>query len=293
MGDLTAAAGSPYVVVMVRGTSKEPSGEGRYFDPHTGIGVLLDDMELPSLRIHECGATVLGKNWNYQGVRSPFWRAYFNPDAGASVRVAGKWLSLGPTRLMILPEDSLFDGKCRGDTRHFWIHFSLPIAGDPPLPWSSKLQPNEQSIWHSLYLMAEKGGSTHRLRHACAAALLQEFGKKEEGYPLARSEKLRRIHAWMESWIHTPPSLEQMAAHAGMSRRSFLRWFSAETGGTPVAYLRRIRIREACRLLRFGNGSIEEIAEVTGFVDRHHFTRAFTVETGMGPAAFRRANSGQ
>ena len=95
----------------------------------------------------------------------------------------------------------------------------------------------------------------------------------------------------MESWTDAPPSLEEMAAHAGMSRRSFLRWFASETGSTPVAYLRHSRIRDACRLLRFGTGSVEEIAEATGFANRHHFTRAFTAETGMGPAAFRRANS--
>ena len=113
----------------------------------------------------------------------------------------------------------------------------------------------------------------------------------EEGLAQARSEKLKRIHAWMESSHRTPPSLEAMATHAGMSRRSFLRWFSNETAETPVAYLRRLRIREACRLLRFGSQSVDEIAEATGFADRFHFTRAFTAVTGMGPAAFRRANS--
>lgn len=113
----------------------------------------------------------------------------------------------------------------------------------------------------------------------------------EEDHSQVPSEKLRRIHAWMEGWTRTPPSLEEMATHAGMSRRSFLRWFSNETGETPVAYLRRIRIREACRLLRFGSQSVDEIAEATGFADRYHFTRAFTAVSGMGPAAFRRVNS--
>lgn len=277
---------------MVRTKSKEPVSAGRYFDPHTGIGVLLDDMEVPSLRVHECGATVLDRHWSHQGVRSPFWRAYFNLDEGATVHVAGKWRPLGPSRVVILPEDTLFDCRCRGSVRHFWIHFSFPLAGAPPAAWSGKLQPPEATSWHSLYQLAEeKGASPHRLRHACAAALMQEFGKQEEALPPVPSEMLRRIHAWMEGWTRTPPSLEEMATHAGMSRRSFLRWFSKETGETPVAYLRRLRIREACRLLRFGSQSVDEIAEATGFADRFHFTRAFTAVTGMGPAAFRRVNS--
>jgi|GEM_PF-6487603 len=33
---------------------------------------------------------VVDKHWSHHGVRSPFWRAYYNPDKGAAVRVAGK-----------------------------------------------------------------------------------------------------------------------------------------------------------------------------------------------------------
>jgi AraC-like DNA-binding protein len=275
---------------MAHGTWKKTSTSSPYFDPHTGSGVLLDDEEVPSLRVHECGAKVIDRHWSHQGVRSPFWRAYFNPNEGAAVRVAGKWISLGPSRVVIIPEDTLFDCRCRGSVRHLWIHFSYPLAGDPPSAWTGKLQEPERDIWHSLYDLANRKSSPHRLRYACAAALMQEFGKKEEATPPVRSEQLRRIHAWMKNCMRMPPSLDEMAAHAGMSRRSFLRWFLAETGETPVAFQRRIRIREACRLLRFGNQSVDEIAEATGFADRHHFTRAFKAITGMGPAAFRRAS---
>ena len=150
---------------------------------------------------------------------------------------------------------------------------------------------HEWALWHTLYQLAEGKASSYRLRYACVAALMQELAKKEEGLRRARSEKLKRIHAWMESLSNNPPSLEEMAAHAAMSLCSFLRWFSAEIGETPVASLRRLRIREACRLLRFGKQSVDEIAEATGFANRHHFTRAFNAVSGMGPAAFRRASS--
>lgn len=275
---------------MVRGTLKEPSRGVGYFDPHTGSGVLLGDVGVHALRIHECGAMVVDKHWSHHGVRSPFWRAYHNPDKGAAVRVAGKWIPLGPSHVVIVPEDTLFDCKCQKSPRHFWVHFSYPLAGDPPPVWSGKLNASEQALWHSLYELTNKKTSTHRLRHACAGALMQEFGKMEASLPPVRSEKLRRIHAWMENGIRTPPSLDEMAAHVAMSRRSFLRWFLNETGETPVAYLRRLRIREACRLLRFGKQSVDEIAEATGFANRYHFTRAFNAVTGMGPAAFRRAS---
>ena len=275
---------------MPRRALKASGKDGPYFDPHTGSGVLLGGVEVPDIRIHECGAKVVDRHWIHHGVRSPFWRAYYNPDKGAAVCVAGKWIPLGPSHVVIVPEDTLFDCQGQEPTRHFWVHFSYPLAGDPPPVWSGKLNASEQALWHSLYELTNKNSHPHRLRHACAGALLQEFGKMEASLPLARSEKLRRIHSWMENGIRTPPSLDEMASHAAMSRRSFLRWFQSETGETPVAYLRRIRIREACRLLRFGNQSVDEIAEATGYANRYHFTRAFNAVTGMGPAAFRRAS---
>ncbi len=275
---------------MPRRALKASGKDGPYFDPHTGSGVLLGGVEVPAIRIHECGAKLVDRHWIHHGVRSPFWRAYYNPDKGAAVCVAGKWIPLGPSHVVIVPEDTLFDCKCEKSTRHFWVHFSYPLAGDPPPVWSGKLNASEQALWHSLYELTKKNSHPHRLRHACVGALLQEFGKMEASLPPARSEKLRRIHSWMENGIRTPPSLDEMASHAAMSRRSFLRWFQSETGETPVAYLRRIRIREACRLLRFGNQSVDEIAVATGYANRYHFTRAFNAVTGMGPAAFRRAS---
>jgi hypothetical protein len=64
--------------------------DGPYFDPHNGSGVLLGSVEVPALKIHECGAKVMDRHWIHHGVRSPFWRAYYNPDKGAAVRVAEK-----------------------------------------------------------------------------------------------------------------------------------------------------------------------------------------------------------
>ncbi len=270
---------------MARGARKK-SGK----DDRANENVLLDDGEPPALQVHECNTQVIDRHWNHQSVRKPFWTAYFNPDEGAAVRLAGKWISLGPSRVVIIPEDTLYDCRCRGAVRHLWMIFSYPLAGETPSAWMGKLQPFEQELWHSLYKLANNTSSPHRLRHTCLAALIQEFGKKSQSSLSTGSEQLRHFHTWMKTRMATPPSLDEMAAHAGMSRRSFLRWFLAETGETPVAFQRRIRIREACRLLRFGDQSVDEIAEATGFADRHHFTRAFKAITGMGPAAFRRAS---
>ena len=73
-----------------------------------------------------------------------------------------------------------------------------------------------------------------------------------------------------------------------MSVEAFIRWFKARTGRTPAAFVTERRVREACRRLAFGEESIEQVAEATGFANRHHFSRVFKQHAGCGPAEFRR-----
>ena len=79
-----------------------------------------------------------------------------------------------------------------------------------------------------------------------------------------------------------------LARKVGMSVNGFLLLFRKQTGMTPQDYSRQLRLNEACILLNYSNRSIEEIAQMTGFCDRYHFSRAFRQAIGNSPAKFRR-----
>ena len=234
----------------------------------------------------------MDESWNYRGVCSPFWRAYYNPDPGASVRSGGSYLPLRPDQVLVLPEEARYDCIPQAGVRHLWIHFSLEGGRTAYTggPWEIPLDRNAAHFWKKLYDVVERARDpgVRVLRHDCSAALIAALGHIEDEGGTDASPRLQQILSWFERSLRNPPSLDQMAARAHMGRRSFLRWFQRETGCTPVTFLTRRRIREACRLLRFGPDSIEQIAEATGFANRHHFTRAFSAQTGRGPSAFRK-----
>ncbi len=83
-------------------------------------------------------------------------------------------------------------------------------------------------------------------------------------------------------------SLDQLAARAGVSLRSFTRHFRNKTGTTLTQWLLNHRLAAAQRLLETGSCSIDHIAEMAGFGStvslRQHFTRAFSIS----PASYRR-----
>jgi transcriptional regulator GlxA family with amidase domain len=108
--------------------------------------------------------------------------------------------------------------------------------------------------------------------------------------PLAEPEAgaMREVLAWLGGNLAEPVTVEQMAARAIMSPRTFARRFVAETGTTPQRWLTGQRILLAQQLLEETDDTVDEIAARAGFGNaaalRHHF-RAWRSTT---PLAYRR-----
>jgi AraC family transcriptional regulator of adaptative response/methylated-DNA-[protein]-cysteine methyltransferase len=83
-----------------------------------------------------------------------------------------------------------------------------------------------------------------------------------------------------------PPSLEELAEHAGLSRFHLHRLFKAETGITPKSYLSAVRARRAERGLK-SSGSITEAYYDAGFGSSGRFYAQAKDRLGMTPSQFR------
>jgi transcriptional regulator GlxA family with amidase domain len=99
---------------------------------------------------------------------------------------------------------------------------------------------------------------------------------------------LEPVRAWALDHLAEPLDVPTLAAHAGVSLRTFARRFVAETGTTPLKWLHSQRVLEARRLLEHTDLPIEHVAAESGFGSapslREHFRRA----TKTTPTAYRR-----
>jgi transcriptional regulator GlxA family with amidase domain len=104
----------------------------------------------------------------------------------------------------------------------------------------------------------------------------------------ADDDPIGRVLGWMLEHLEDQTSVDELAARAHMSPRTFARRFRAVTGTTPHQWLLSQRILFAQRMLETGDDPIERIASRAGFGSaanlRHHFAR----EVSASPLAYRR-----
>jgi AraC family transcriptional regulator len=79
-----------------------------------------------------------------------------------------------------------------------------------------------------------------------------------------------------------------IAAEVDIHPVHMARVFRRYEGCSPGEYLRRVRVRRACRLLSETDDTLSSIALRTGYADQSHFTRNFKRAFGVPPGEYRR-----
>ncbi|MDO4649052.1 MAG: AraC family transcriptional regulator [Eubacteriales bacterium] len=153
---------------------------------------------------------------------------------------------------------------------------------------------------------------------SCVSAIFEAMSQKPDGYHLSvfgqfyhlfgivfgnhyylegvaptrrdykRIMQLKKVVEFLERNYTTQITLQELSASVSMSPKYFCRFFSEMTHQTPMDYLNRMRIEQACYQLSASDASITEIAYQTGFNDLSYFIRTFRKYKGMTPGKYKR-----
>lgn len=96
-----------------------------------------------------------------------------------------------------------------------------------------------------------------------------------------------KLHAWIAEHLTRDLGLSSLAAEAGMSERSFVRHYRAETGQTPARAVELIRVETARRLLADSAVPVKRVALQCGFGSEETLRRSFLRAVGVTPQAYR------
>jgi transcriptional regulator GlxA family with amidase domain len=105
--------------------------------------------------------------------------------------------------------------------------------------------------------------------------------------PAATSLSLAPVTDWMLDNLRLDLTVDQLAAKAHMSPRTFARRFKADHGATPASWLARQRIIHAQRLLETTDLGLDRVAYESGFGSAAVLRQNFARVLGITPTAYR------
>jgi AraC-like DNA-binding protein len=153
-------------------------------------------------------------------------------------------------------------------------HLALALGAAIERPQqASRLFIDQMSVAITTYLVDNYGGST-----SAAPVSSRRLSRLHEG----------RAKAMLRSRLDGSVSIADIADACSLSRSYFIRAFRETTGKTPLQWLLAERISLARGLLRDSELPLTEVADVCGFADQSHFTRAFAKYEGQPPGVWRR-----
>ncbi|MGW0245682.1 GlxA family transcriptional regulator [Nocardia goodfellowii] len=148
-----------------------------------------------------------------------------------------------------------------------------------------------------LYLLRCDHGTAvaNRAARRCVVPPWRDGGQAqfiERPVPEATTASTAPTRAWLLDRLDSQVSLEEMAAHARMSVRTFTRKFREETGATPGRWLTAQRLERARDLLENSDLSIDLVAHRAGFGTANSLRQQMRAALGTSPNAYRRTFRG-
>lgn len=149
--------------------------------------------------------------------------------------------------------------------------------------------------------------------------MLEEFTNKEDGYiellrvylielliqifrslkKSGKSEKVTMSHharlieksiEYLKANYSISAKLTDLASQSFLSPTYFCKLFKDHTGMTISEYVQKLRIEEACNLLKHTDNKVIVIAQKVGYKDIKHFNEVFKKLTGMTPSVYKKLN---
>lgn len=190
------------------------------------------------------------------------------------------------------------------------IALTRPVIQDAALARALHLLLTRVARWNTLQTPSaaaapavEQLAAEEALAHTCALLLRSHAtapgaaeadrivsSRIQHGTHAAASTALGQVRDWLADAVLTPPTLAQMAAHAGLSRFQLLRRFAQAYGLPPHAWLQQQRTERSRQLIQQGAG-LADAALASGFADQSHMSRVFARQFGFTPGAWQQAAS--
>ncbi|GGV25049.1 transcriptional regulator [Streptomyces longisporoflavus] len=144
-----------------------------------------------------------------------------------------------------------------------------------------------------LHVVRSDHGSAvaNRVARHCVVPPWREGGQAqyiEQPVPDEGATGTAATRVWALEHLDQPLALRELAAHAGMSPRTFARRFQEETGTSPGRWLIQQRVHRARHLLESSDLSVDRVAAEVGFATGTSLRQHLQAAIGVSPQMYRK-----
>ena len=118
--------------------------------------------------------------------------------------------------------------------------------------------------------------------------ILSEIFYREKHHSTAeQNRQVTRIVRYMSAHLDKNLTLQDLSDQFGLSRSYISAIFQKYTSHSPIDFYIRLRMKEACKLLRSFDTRVQEAASALGYNDPYYFSRIFKKVIGVSPREYQ------
>ncbi len=263
------------------------------------------------------------RDWNWQGVNSPFARMWLVKEGAAQVSIGTETHTLRSGYLHMIPPFTTHNCSCEGRLSLYYLHLyeqpsgEIPIMEDFVFPfrveacdWADPLVerllainprrelPGFDPVSYDnprelLRTVAGNMGQPYHSRmetHGILCLLLSRFLQQAARRAQMEDHRLRKVIRHISANVDRTISLDELSSIVPCSNDHLIRLFKLKLNHTPIEYINLRKIEKAQLMLVTRSTSVGDIASSLSFHDTSYFIRLFRKLTGMTPLEYRKSN---
>ncbi|MES2681410.1 MAG: helix-turn-helix domain-containing protein [Bacteroidota bacterium] len=149
------------------------------------------------------------------------------------------------------------------------------------------------AYWNLLLYLVEKYTDRGMAIHTAKFFVIDMERKDQSPFIIFTGQKnhdddtILKAQEYIERHFAVRMTVDELAEHFNLSRRTFERRFKKATRSTVVEYVQRVKIEATKKQLEIGRKSINEVMYDVGYADVKTFRDVFKKITGMTPNDYR------
>jgi AraC-like DNA-binding protein len=255
-------------------------------------------------------------DWNWKGTHSPFARLYSVQTGMAQVVAGGRFYTLTPKHLYLIPSFTTHDYICKGIFTLFYIHIydeynvfdrlSFPFevnAGDLENSlvrrlvainpgrelkmYDPKSYDNAPMFFESIAINARFPFYSTVETKGILLQLFSRFLMHARFKQKTTDKRIIRVIHYIRKNIEQELPTSELSALCCLTDDHFIRIFKKEMKCTPTQYINQKKIERAQVMLLVEGKQVKEISYALSIDNVSYFNRLFKIHTGMTPNEYR------